>query len=243
MKSNTHTISSPLPAETELAMDATFETDVTASRPNGDWTLTTKFTAIKMKVNGRSQPGAAPPLAGKSFSVTMDKDGKVIDVLGVDKILPGIDLNQIASQMNPTAMFPSHAVRVGESWPFEITTDIKLEFGVMRQTINGKGTLQSVSGSRAIMDFEMTLASSMSGNESMTLTGAGKGKGSLTYDIEKARAISNKTDLTMETSGEVRAAGQTQTTRSSVSTSVQLNLIANTLHGVTKRAGRAKRRV
>ena len=57
------------------------------------------------------------------------------------------------------------------------------------------------------------------------LSGSGKGKGSMTYDPDKARLISNKSDITMDMSAEIKTASQSQHTKSSTSTSIQIDLV------------------
>ena len=225
MKNTVRSQPSPELAPIELLADATIETEVTSAQPNGNWTLTTRYTSIDLKIDGKSQPDQAAPLAGKSFSVVMDREGKVLDVTGSDAPMAGLDLKQLASQMNPEAMLPASRVRIGETWPINTSSDIEMAGGAMHQIIKGTGTLRSANAGQAIVDFDLDFALSMAGAPGMNLNGSGKGKSSMTYDLDKARAISNKSDSTIEMTAEFKSGSQTQQTRSKVSISYQIDLI------------------
>ncbi|HEV8486379.1 MAG TPA: hypothetical protein VGV87_22740 [Blastocatellia bacterium] len=227
MKNNVRARPSPESAPMDLTMDAKIETEVTSAQPNGNWTLATRLVSIDLKINGESQPAEAMPLAGKAFSMVMDRDGKVVETTGTENLLPGVDFKQIATQMNPAALLPSRPVRVGETWPIETSDDIKLPGGAVHQTTKGNGTLRSVNGGQALVDFDLDFAMSMvGGSDAITLSGSGKGKASMTYDLEKARAITNKSDITMEVAlAEIMTGGRRHDTKSSVSTSMQVDLI------------------
>jgi hypothetical protein len=209
----------------EMTMDAKIETEVTSAQPNGNWTLATRIVSIEVKVNGESEPPEQAPLAGKSFSVVMDRDGKVVETAGTEDLVPGMDLTQLASQVNPAAMLPARPVRVGESWPIDVTNDVQMTTGVVHQIMTGTGTIRSVNAGKALLDFDLDFAMSMAAGPKMSLSGSGKGKASMTYDVDKARAISNKSDITMEVVANIRAESQNHQTKSSISTSVQIDLI------------------
>jgi hypothetical protein len=225
MKNTVRTRPSPESAAMDLTMDAKIETEVTSAQANGNWTLTTRLASVDLKVNGESQPAEQVPLAGKSFSLVMDRDGKVVETAGTEELLPGLDLKQMATQMNPAAMLPTTSVRVGDSWPIDTSNDIQMAGSTMHQTIKGAGTLKSLNAGQAHVDFDLDFAMSMAGSATMSLSGSGKGKASMTYDIEKARAISNKSDITMEVAAEIRSGSKSHHSKSSMSTSVQIDLI------------------
>ena len=225
MKNIVRTQPSPESAAMDLTMDAKIETEVTSAQPNGNWTLSTRIVSIDVEVNGESEPPEQAPLAGKSFSVVMDRDGKVVETAGTEDLVPGMDLTQIATQVNPAAMLPARPVRVGESWAIDTSNDIQMTTGLVHQTITGTGTLRSVNAGKALVDFDLDFVMSMAGAPKMSLSGSGKGKASMTYDLDKARAISNKNDITMEVVAEIRAGSQNHHTKSSISTSAQIDLI------------------
>ncbi|HWC76510.1 MAG TPA: hypothetical protein VG778_03560, partial [Blastocatellia bacterium] len=140
----------------------------------------------------------------------------------------GFDLKQFASQITATGMLPTKPVQVGGSWPIEILNDVKLPAGTMHQAVRGNGTLQSVQGSNAVLSFDLRFETSMAGaspDQGITLNGIGKGNSSMIYDLEKARAVSNKVDATMDMTTQITSGGQTSISRSSVTTSVQLDLL------------------
>ena len=225
MKNTVRSRPSPEAAGVDLLADAKIETEVTSAQPNGNWTLTTKLVSIDIKINGETQPAQSVPLAGKSFSVVMDRDGRVVDIAGSDELMPGLDLKQIATQMNPAAMLPASGVRIGETWPIDTSSDLQMAGGTMHQVIKGTGTLRSAIAGHALVDFDLDFALSMAGGPGISLSGGGKGKASMTYDLDKARAISNKSDTTMEITAEVKAGSQSHHSRSTVSTLVQIDLI------------------
>jgi hypothetical protein len=157
--------------------------------------------------------------------MVMDRDGRVIETAGTENLLPGVDFKQIATQMNPAAMLPTKSVRVGDSWPIDTSNDIQMAGSTMHQTVKGAGTLRSVTAGVAQVDFDLDFAMSMAGNPMMSLSGTGKGKASMTYDVDKARAISNKSDITMDVAAEIRSGSESHHSKSSMTTSVQIDLI------------------
>ena len=225
MKNTVKTLPSPESASMDVTMDARIETEVTSVQPDGDWTLATRLVTGEVKINGESQPAGSLPFAGKSFSLVMDRNGNVVKVIGAEDVLPGIDLKQLATQMNPAALLPASVVRVGESWPIETSNDLQMPGGSMHQTIKGTGTLRSVNTGKANVDLDLEFAMSINGGSGMTASGTGKGKVSMTYDVDKARIISNKSDIAMELAAEIRTGSQSHHTKSSVSTSGQFDLI------------------
>ncbi|HWC76407.1 MAG TPA: hypothetical protein VG778_03040, partial [Blastocatellia bacterium] len=56
MKNNVVTKASDPMGSMEMTMEATFETEVTAAAPNGNWTIATKFTSADVLLNGAKQP-------------------------------------------------------------------------------------------------------------------------------------------------------------------------------------------
>ena len=97
----------------EMELDASFDTEVTSSQPDGQWTLQSRFNSLELKVNGQKQDTLSGGIEGKTFSVTMDADGNVVDVKGSEAVPPGMDLKEMMKQMSPTGMLPDKSVRVG----------------------------------------------------------------------------------------------------------------------------------
>ena len=222
-------VSEHLPGNSQkmaAALDAILETEVTAGLPDGNWTLENRFTRIEMAVDGESIEEAKRLLENRPFTVTMDKTGKVLDVSGIDKMLPGMDIKQMMSQMNPASMLPSKAVAVGESWPIEISAPVEMQGTSFQQKLKGTGTLKEVNNGLALIDITYDLEMSLTerGDESRSMTGKGKSKSSLMFDMQRARFISNKTDLTMEVTGRERSGSRDEVSRSLLISSMQVDL-------------------
>ena len=206
----------------EIDMSAVLETDVTDSQPNGNWTLTNKITQVQTRVNGEEKPDAGGLIADKPFSIIYDQEGKVVKVTGTEGIGQGMNIEKIFSQLSPTAMLPNRYVKVGDSWPFEITSK---EQGASTQTLKGVGTLLAINGDEAVMEFDFIVQISVEGDQSMTLSGNGKGKTTAVYDTEKARFISNKSDVTIETTGKVTMGEKSEPIKNTLTTSMQIDLV------------------
>jgi hypothetical protein len=211
----------------EVALTGMIETEVTSSQPDGKWTLAMKFTDLDMTVNQENLAEITGDLVGKSFDVTMDKDGKVLAVSGIEEAVPGMDLKQLMSQLSPTMQLPNRPVRVGESWPIEIVTPIDAQGAKLNQVLKGTGTLKEVTDGQALIEFDYTIDTAMTdpGSTQMSMSGKGTGKATTRYDLERARFVTNRTDMNMETSGRVNAGGRSEQVRNSFVSSMQMDLI------------------
>ncbi|HJQ71157.1 MAG TPA: hypothetical protein VKA70_19430 [Blastocatellia bacterium] len=206
----------------EINMSAILETDVTDAQPNGDWTLTNKITQVEAKVNGEQNPAAAGLIADKPFSIVYDQDGKVVKITGIEEIAQGSNVERIFSQLSPTAMLPNKYVKVGDTWPFEVTSK---DEGASTQTLKGVGTLVSLKGDEAAMEFDFIIQVNVEGNQGLNVSGNGKGKTTAVYDTEKARFISNKTDVSIETTGRVTMGEKSEPIKNTLTTSMQIDLV------------------
>jgi len=206
----------------EVNMSAVLETDVTDSQPDGNWTLTNKITQVETKVNGEDKPDAGGLLADKPFSIVYDQEGKVVKITGIESSDQGANIEKMFSQLSPTAMLPNKHVKVGESWPFEITSS---EEGMSTQTLKGVGTLVALKGDEAVMDFDFIIQLSMKDNQGLNVSGTGKGKTTAVYDTDKARFISNKSDVTIETTGKVSLGEKSEPIKNTLTTSMQIDLV------------------
>ncbi|MCI0490740.1 MAG: hypothetical protein L0229_29450 [Blastocatellia bacterium] len=209
------------------AMDAIFETEVTASLPDGSWTLDGRFARIDMAVDGESIEEAKGLMENRPFVITMDKTGKVLDVSGTNKVLPGTDIKQMVFQIIPLLLLSTKPVAVGESWPIEISLPVEMQGTSFQQKIKGTGTLKEVGNGRAVIDiiYDMEMFRTEQGDESMSMTWTGKSKYAMTFDIEKARVITSKIDSTMEVIGRERSEHGEEVGRSFLSNSMQINLV------------------
>ena len=68
MKNSVRATSAPEAPETEIVMNAVFETEVTSAKPDGSSTLATRFSAVELRLNGETQPSAASLLGDASES-------------------------------------------------------------------------------------------------------------------------------------------------------------------------------
>jgi hypothetical protein len=204
----------------EMNMSAVLESEVTATHPDGTWTVTNKITQVEMKVDGKDEPGANALLTDKVFAVTMDRDGKVVKVTG--DLLQGMAVEHMFSQLSPTTMLPDKNIKAGESWPFEITTTLQ---GNLKQTMKGAGRCIAVSGDEATMEFDYIIQLSKEGDQNLNFTGTGNGKTTVVYDPDKARFISNKSDVTLETAGRLNLGDKSEAVKNTLSTSLQVELV------------------
>jgi hypothetical protein len=223
MKSDASSLSIDRGSRTsEVLMSAILETDVTSNQPDGSWTITNKISQVETKVDGKDQPEASRLLSDKPFSFTMDQAGKILKVAGAENLVQGMNIEQMFSQISPSAMLPNKPVNVGDSWPFEIAAT---DQGGNVQTMTGVGTLRALNGDEATMDFDFIVQITMNVDQQMSFSGNGKGKTTAVYDTEKARFISNKSDVTIETTGKVSFGEKSEAIKNSLSTSMQIELV------------------
>ncbi len=206
--------------DSDIVVSALLESNVASGRQDGNWTLSNKFTQVDTKVNGESRPDASGLPVDKPFSITLDSSGKIVKVEGLETTEKQTDIEQIFSQLSPTAMLPNRPVKVGESWPFEITSGGQ---GSPSQTIKGVGSLKSLKDDEAVMEFDFIIQ--VAGNQQMGLSGIGQGKTTAVYDAEKARFISHKSDVTIETMGNVIMGEKSEPVKNTFTSSTKIDLV------------------
>jgi hypothetical protein len=215
------------PDTAEGVLTAVMETEVTARKPDGTWTLSNKFANIEMKIDGETHEETSRRLEGKSFAVMLDKQGNIVGVVGVEALVPGMDFKQMLTQMTPSMMLPQKPIKVGESWPIELSNPAEIAGATANQTLKGTGTLKEVNGPLALMDFVYKVEMSVSGEgaQQAMFSGEGEGKSTVSYDLEKARFTSNTTQMTMRTVGQFRSAGAIQEIKNTLKSSLQVDLV------------------
>ncbi|HXG93429.1 MAG TPA: hypothetical protein VNN73_13865 [Blastocatellia bacterium] len=195
------------PSNIVASMGGNLDTEVTASNADGSWTVQNRIGQMRIEATMNGNPLPVPPqtqgIAGKSFAVTYDKTGKIIRTTGIGSSQAEQSVAQIMEQINPTEMFPKRPVRVGESWPVNFEMAIPSQPGTPSMTIKAKGTgkLVEVVGSQAALDYDLAL--DLLGGP---FSASGAGKSTLKYDMEKARLVSNRMDMTFNLSGQAPSA-------------------------------------
>jgi hypothetical protein len=199
-------------------LSSDFETEVTASNPDGTWSVKNTFSKVSVDAihNGTRVPFPATMIEGKSFTTTMDRSGQIVKTSQSD-IAGGINLDQVFSQMNVSAMLPKKPVRVGDSWPFEIRQEVPDPTGgASSQTISGTGRLTDVSNNQAHIEYQFSVR--IAG----TVEGSGPGSGRISYDLGRARVVSSRSDL--EVSGEMRLPNANRPIKSTTKVSTDMRL-------------------
>jgi hypothetical protein len=186
------------------AWNALVETEVTEQRPDGSWTLLSRFTKVAVTSDGESDEETNGAWTGITFTTAKDKDGRILDVPETNDAFNN-DFKQRMILMDPTMMLPTGPVKVGDSWPIDVTHTIQNGDAPVVQTLRGTGTLKEANAGKAALDFVFTSEITMTGPEADE--GAevwiGDCTASAIFDLEKARFTSNKIDMTIETPGEV----------------------------------------
>ena len=204
----------------DIIVSAILETEVTSGQQDGSWTLSNRFTQVDTKVNDESKPDASGLPVDKPFSITLDRDGKILKVTGLETSDKQMDIEQVFSQLSPTAMLPNRSVKVGESWPFEITTGGQ---GSGSQTIKGVGTLKSSKGDEAVMEFDFIIQ--VATDQPMRFGGIGQGKTTAVYDADKARFISQRSDVTIENIGNIILGEKSEPVKNTFTSTTQIDLV------------------
>ena len=188
----------------EEVWNALIETEVTEQRPDGSWTLLTRFTKVDVKSNGESDEETNRSWTGITFKTTRDKEGRLLDAPEASDEFNN-DFRQRMILMDPTMMLPADPVKVGASWPIYVTHTIQKGDAPVVQTLRGTGTLKEINAGRAVLDFVFTSEVSVADPE--VDEGAeiwmADCTSTATYDLEKARFTTNNIDMTIETPGDV----------------------------------------
>ncbi len=113
------------PQAVNFKMSTDFATEVTASNPDGTWSMKNSFSNVSLDAtqNGNRVQMPTSMIEGKSFTTTMDRTGQIVRTSESD-LAGGINLDQMFSQINVSAMLPKKPIRVGESWPFEMRQEL-----------------------------------------------------------------------------------------------------------------------
>jgi hypothetical protein len=190
----------------EEVWDALIDTEVTENRPDGSWTLLTRFAKVDVKSDGETDEETNRSWAGITFSITKDKEGRVLDVPESNEALNN-DFKPRMILMDPTMMLPTQPVKVGASWPIDVTHTIQKGDAPVIQTLRGTGTLKEVNAGRAVIDFVFTSEISMTSPEAdeEAETWVGDCRATVVFDLENARFTSNKIDMNIETPGDAWA--------------------------------------
>lgn len=183
-------------------MGMNLETDVVESNPDGTWTVRSKISNVKMdmSVDGRAMPtppGATGDVEGQAFTVTYDKNGKVVKFDG-DAGGPSADsMKEMLERLNPTDMLPPGPVRVGDSWPIAVKMPMPGSGGPAQSfDTSGTGRLTNVTNGEATLEYDLLI------NMSGQVTGTGTGKSIMKYDLNKSRMINSRMDMNVDLSGQ-----------------------------------------
>jgi len=211
----------------DISMDATVDMQVTSTNPDGKWTLAGRFANVSILFDGESQQEEADKLANQQFAVTYDKDGKVVNITGLEQFEGIVDMRQVASQMNPVSIFPDRGVDVGESWPIDSTESSNVGGSTITETTKGTGTLKEVSDGIAFIeyDLEKQMTASSSRGPSMKMDGGGKVKTTLKFDLEKSRVTSSQSEMRIEATMQSSMGQGTETKHSLFTNSMNLDLV------------------
>jgi hypothetical protein len=184
--------------------NALIETEVIEQKPDGSWTLSARFTKVEVQSNGESDEETNRAWVGITFATTKDKDGRIVDVSDTSDELNN-DFKQRMTLMDPTMMLPNKPVKIGESWPIDVTHTIQKGEVPVIQTLRGTGTLKEMSAGKAVVDFVFTSEISMTSPEAdeEAEVWVGECSASAIFDLEKSRFTTNKIEMTIETPGEV----------------------------------------
>jgi hypothetical protein len=158
------------------------------------------------KNNEKEMGAALDNLIGKSFSISVAPDGKIVKTEGLEDLIKSQSnslgaSNEITGQFSDTVVkqmmqtsfdiFPGKVVKVGESW------SKKSQMGFSGMSVNVENTyvLKSVEGNKATiaMTSEMNLPKSDKDTAAALVQMTGKQEGTIDIDISSGQIISGKT--------------------------------------------------
>jgi hypothetical protein len=190
------------PAGSVVNMGMNLETDVIESNPDGTWTVKSKISNVKMdmSVDGRTMPtppGATGGVEGQTYTVTYDKNGKVVKFDGAAGNQSSENMKEMLEQINPTDMLPPGPVRVGDSWPITLKMPMPASAGPAQSfDTSGTGRLTGVNNGQATLEYDLKM------NINGPVNGTGTGKSTMLYDLQKSRMITSVMDMNVDLSGQ-----------------------------------------
>src|SRR5205814_9106153 len=139
-------------------------------------------------------------------SVTMRREGAVLNI--PEKGMAGSMQRDLLGYRNPLILLPimvltRKSVRIGDTWDNEFSSVIPDDMHSLMPTLKLKGTgaLKAINGNKASLVLTFTSELRMASASSTPNMWKVKGTASATYDLDKARFIMNKIDMTRETVG------------------------------------------
>ncbi len=161
--------------------------------------------------------GAMDSMIGKSFEVTIDPEGKILDLKGWDKVMGSasggpanmIDENTVKQMLETNInVYPNGPVIVGDQWKKSATTNVQM----MTMTVNATYTLKEVKNGMALIKMEgkinmdpsadTTLAKGMNMNVNMS----GEQSGTLHIELKTGRITT--ADIKQHVKGSMSMGGQ-----------------------------------
>jgi hypothetical protein len=212
-----------------VEVNARLETKVLSSQANGDWKLSFHITALNFNQDGKRIENNNPSLQEASFTVTMNKDGELLNI--PENQQAGLTQRDLYSFQNPLLLLPwmllpRKPVGIGENWSNEFASAIPDPMYSLRPEINlkGSGILKAVTDNKANIELTFTSELKMASHKPQPNIWLGKGAMSAVYDLDRAQFITNKIEITRETIGFAFSDNE-KDIKSIFTESLQVNLI------------------
>ena len=203
-------------------MNMGMDTEVTATNPDGTWTVATKISNMKMDGTMNGTPLPLPPQAAnmpdQSYVVTYDKNGKVVSMSGGTNPQSEQQVKDMLQNMNPSAMLPPNPVKVGDTWPISMDMAAPGPTGQgQKMQMKGTGRLTEIKNQEAKLDYDLTIQ--MEGEQ---VNATGKGNSTVLYDLGKSRVVSSLMDMKIDDLS--LSTGRGQSVKSNMTMKMQMDL-------------------
>lgn len=174
-----------------MSMSAITKMIVDKQNPDGTFAVRYKVGNMAMSMNGSPMPLPQELSQGYEFRANVDKDGKVSNVSGLEKVASmggfGVDPTQMINQMMQSGvMYPTSPVAVGEAWtavvpmPMDNTGKTKV---TATSTLLGLDTVNGAKVARiqTVMDGPMNIEIA----QPMAMKMTGNMKGTTNYRVDQ----------------------------------------------------------
>jgi hypothetical protein len=210
-------------------VNAKLETQVLSSPIEGAWKLSLLITTLDVRIDGKSIKTFERSFVDASFSVTMSREGELLNI--PENEMAGSMQRDLLGYRNPLVLLPimllpRKSVRIGDTWDNEFSSAVPDDTHSLMPTLKlkGTGTLKAINGNKASIDLTFTSELRMASANSKPNMWIVKGTASATYDLDKARFIMHKIDMTRETVG-FAVSDNEKDIRTILTESLQLDLI------------------
>lgn len=180
-----------------MHMETIIAQKVTEVESNDTVVIETTYESATVKADGKEIPF---PYEDKSFTIVMTKQGKILEVRGLEKLSLGAinenDYKKMMQELQPE--FPDKELRIGDTWSIE--KKIELPQGFLEITASSVlGDFKNIEGFRcAIINTEFSIPLTMQEEKQgikIKMSGEEEGTGTTYFAVKEGKLVKAEVDI------------------------------------------------